>query len=138
MIFPCELSVFLTNGIEEILIYSEIQCDSIQISNTAMAFHFSGAKIKLTVTAFRSGLGNEHLHLLSSLEEYIIGHLSGDSESFIFIYYIIYFIVKHLVFVFVGKVWHNISMQYKIPIQVENEDTIILGLSLRQMGIIIV
>lgn len=29
-------------------------------------------------------------------------------------------------------------MQYKIPIQVENEDTIILGLSLRQMGIIIV
>lgn len=34
--------------------------------------------------------------------------------------------------------WHNIAMQYKIPIQVENEDTIILGLSLRQMGIIIV
>jgi hypothetical protein len=30
------------------------------------------------------------------------------------------------------------DMQYKIPIQVENEDTIILGLSLRQMGIIIV
>ena len=30
------------------------------------------------------------------------------------------------------------NMQYKIPIQVENEDTIILGLSLRQMGIIIV
>lgn len=30
------------------------------------------------------------------------------------------------------------TMQYKIPIQVENEDTIILGLSLRQMGIIIV
>lgn len=30
------------------------------------------------------------------------------------------------------------AMQYKIPIQVENEDTIILGLSLRQMGIIIV
>lgn len=29
-------------------------------------------------------------------------------------------------------------MQYKIPIQVENEDTIIMGLSLRQMGIIIV
>ena len=29
-------------------------------------------------------------------------------------------------------------MQYKIPIQVENEDSIILGLSLRQMGIIIV
>lgn len=29
-------------------------------------------------------------------------------------------------------------MQYKIPIQIENEDTIILGLSLRQLGIIIV
>ena len=29
-------------------------------------------------------------------------------------------------------------MQYKIPIQIENEDTIIFDLSLRQMGIIIV
>lgn len=29
-------------------------------------------------------------------------------------------------------------MQYKIPIQIENEDTIIFNLSLRQMGIIIV
>jgi len=29
-------------------------------------------------------------------------------------------------------------MQYKIPIQIENEDTIIFGLSLRQLGIIIV
>lgn len=27
-------------------------------------------------------------------------------------------------------------MQYKIPIQIENEDTIVLGLSLRQLGII--
>lgn len=26
-------------------------------------------------------------------------------------------------------------MQYKIPIQIENEDTIVLGLSLRQLGI---
>ena len=41
-------------------------------------------------------------------------------------------------FVFGRKVWQNMDMQYKIPIQVENEDTIILGLSLRQMGIIIV
>jgi len=29
-------------------------------------------------------------------------------------------------------------MQYKIPIQIENEDTIIFNLSLRQLGIIIV
>lgn len=29
-------------------------------------------------------------------------------------------------------------MQYKIPIQIENEDTIIFDLSLRQLGIIIV
>lgn len=29
-------------------------------------------------------------------------------------------------------------MQYKIPIQIENEDNIIFGLSLRQLGIIIV
>jgi len=29
-------------------------------------------------------------------------------------------------------------MQYKIPIQIENEDTIIFDLSLRQMGIIII
>jgi hypothetical protein len=27
-------------------------------------------------------------------------------------------------------------MQYKIPVQIENEDTIFLGLSLRQLGII--
>lgn len=26
-------------------------------------------------------------------------------------------------------------MQYKIPIQIENEDTIVLNLSLRQLGI---
>lgn len=26
-------------------------------------------------------------------------------------------------------------MQYKIPLQIENEDTIVLGLSLRQLGI---
>lgn len=29
-------------------------------------------------------------------------------------------------------------MQYKIPIQIENEDTIVLGLSLRQLGIMMV
>lgn len=29
-------------------------------------------------------------------------------------------------------------MQYKIPIHIENEDTIIFGLSLRQLGIIVV
>ena len=29
-------------------------------------------------------------------------------------------------------------MQYKIPIQIENEDTIIFDLSLRQIGLIIV
>lgn len=28
-------------------------------------------------------------------------------------------------------------MQYKIPVQIENEDTIFLGLSLRQLGIIV-
>ncbi len=30
------------------------------------------------------------------------------------------------------------SMQYKIPIQIENEDTIVAGLSLRQLIIIMV
>lgn len=29
-------------------------------------------------------------------------------------------------------------MQYKIPVQIENEDTIFLGLSLRQLGIIMI
>lgn len=29
-------------------------------------------------------------------------------------------------------------MQYKIPVQIENEDTIFLGLSIRQLGIIMI
>ncbi len=30
------------------------------------------------------------------------------------------------------------SMQYKIPVQIENEDVIVLGLSLRQLTIMMV
>lgn len=45
---------------------------------------------------------------------------------------------EYIFFAFLANLWHNCSMQYKIPIQIENEDTIIFDLSLRQMGIIIV
>lgn len=45
---------------------------------------------------------------------------------------------EYIFFAFLANLWHNKSMQYKIPIQIENEDTIIFDLSLRQMGIIIV
>ena len=36
------------------------------------------------------------------------------------------------------RVDYNTVMQYKIPVQIENEDTIFLNLSLRQLGIILV
>ena len=43
-----------------------------------------------------------------------------------------------IIFAFFANLWQNCLMQYKIPIQIENEDTIIFDLSLRQLGIIMV
>lgn len=46
--------------------------------------------------------------------------------------------IEHNLLAFSANIWQNLRMQYKIPIQIENEDTIVFGLSLRQLGIIIV
>ena len=37
-----------------------------------------------------------------------------------------------------SNLWNFIRMQYKIPVQIENEDPIFLGLSLRQLTIIMI